>query len=394
MKRTAHLLATYILPILLMGSLFVLTIQIGTLARRAKCDVTDLSMRNSDFPATYISAIQVDLTSPHHWVTVEWDGPRALDQVTGPFHSSPGMGLRNNDCNDPIESNRYGSECTPKGTKMVEAFSDCLPSFIRCKYVTWIDLPREIAFHSHSDIPDYPASHGCIRLNESTAQLIHNNAIAGKTKVTVDGTWTSPRGIFSKHSTNSAAPIIDSTMSRADALEGVNHDCPSRVRNHQVLIDVEYYSFDGMLHRGQILIDRDLAADIAHVFEVARSHRFPIASVVPVSHARFRRNGKWDDELSMKANNTSGFNYRPTVTGQFLSDHACGRAIDINPLQNPYINGNITLPIGAIYDPTCPGTLTADHIVVRTFLELGWSWGGHWRYQKDYQHFYKPDKEW
>ncbi len=75
----------------------------------------------------------------------------------------------------------------------------------------------------------------------------------------------------------------------------------------------------------------------------------------------------------MKLNNTSAFNYRVITGGTSLSKHAYGRAIDINPVENPYIKGATTLPPGSVYDPNAGGTLTADHPNVLTFARLGWA---------------------
>lgn len=150
----------------------------------------DTSLRNADFPNTYISHIEIDLTSPQHEVRLTWSGRLAARQKRGPFHSSPGAGLGYNNCNDIDESNRPDSNCTPKGEFAVEAFSDYLNSYPNCRYVTWIHTSRGVAMHSHPQVPSFPASHGCVRLDESAAQLIHNNSLIGKTKVTIGGTWT------------------------------------------------------------------------------------------------------------------------------------------------------------------------------------------------------------
>lgn len=152
----------------------------------------DMSLRNADFPNTYIRTIHADLTSPHHWVRLKWTGPRAETQETGPFHSSPGRGNGANNCDDAHESNRGGSLCTPKGSHAVEGFSDHMGSARGFRFVTWIHSSREISFHSHPIVPEFPASHGCIRLSEHAAQLIHNNSIVGRTEVIVEGTWTAP----------------------------------------------------------------------------------------------------------------------------------------------------------------------------------------------------------
>ena len=179
--------------------------------------------------------------------------------------------------------------------------------------------------------------------------------------------------------------IIDSNMTLTKALKGVDENCLISICKKQTLIDVEYYSFDSKIHHGQIVIDKELAEDIKTVFKVALKSHFPIQSVIPIADKRFQ----WDDDLSMAANNTSALNYRENTSGTRLSKHAYGRAIDINPYLNPYIKGNITRPDGADYIPNNAGTLTAEHPIVKKFLQLGWKWGGNWRTLKDYQHFEK-----
>jgi hypothetical protein len=155
--------------------------------------IDDTSLRNSDFPRTYISKIHVDLTSPNHWVTLTWTGPNARLQPTTQYHSSPGRGLGYNNCDDPAESCRVNSNCTPKGTMHVEAFSHTMVTSPECRYVTWFDTKRGIALHYYPFVPNYPASHGCVRLNEYAAHLIHNNSKIGETEVVIDGKWTFAR---------------------------------------------------------------------------------------------------------------------------------------------------------------------------------------------------------
>jgi len=156
------------------------------------------------------------------------------------------------------------------------------------------------------------------------------------------------------------------------------------------MLEVLYYSFDGKIHKGQLVIDRRLAGDIREVFRVALATKFLINSVIPISHPRFYANGKYnEDDQSMMFNNTSAFNYRTATRSKNLSMHAYGFAIDINPVQNPYIKKRLVLPPGAVYDPRRPGTLTRNCPVVKAFLRLGWTWGGNWKSLKDYQHFEK-----
>jgi len=182
-------------------------------------------------------------------------------------------------------------------------------------------------------------------------------------------------------------PIIDSNITLSEALRKW---APASLKAKQTVVDVLYYSFDGKIHKGQVVIDRRLANDIREVFQVALAAKFPIKSVIPISHDRFFRDGEWNsDGQSMMQNNTSGFNYRNATGAKVLSMHAYGYAIDINPLQNPYIKGRKTLPPGAVYMPGRPGTLTRNSSVVKTFKRLGWVWGGEWKSLKDYQHFEK-----
>ncbi|MDX6445283.1 MAG: peptidoglycan LD-endopeptidase CwlK [Blastocatellia bacterium] len=196
-----------------------------------------------------------------------------------------------------------------------------------------------------------------------------------------------PRTGTSKH------PIVDSRMTEREAFEGLDSKCPADIRKRQKVVKLKYYSSDGKIHQGQLVIDAELKNDIKKVFALALKERFPIYSVIPISDKRFRKDGRWDDELSMEANNTSAFNYREITGGGRVSNHAYGRAIDINTFLNPYIKGDIVLPHGAKYDPSIAGTFTADNLIVRAFLGLGWDWGGNWTSPKDYQHFEKPLKK-
>jgi hypothetical protein len=182
-------------------------------------------------------------------------------------------------------------------------------------------------------------------------------------------------------------PIIDSEITLSEALRKF---APLKLKNRQRLVDVLYYSFDGKIHKGQVVIDYRLVSDIQQVFRTALDTRFPIKSVIPISHERFCKNGVYNsDGQSMLSNNTSAFNYRQVTGGKKLSMHAYGYAIDINPVQNPYIKGRVVLPEGAVYDPHRPGTLTSISPVVKIFKRLGWTWGGNWKSLKDYQHFEK-----
>jgi L,D-transpeptidase-like protein len=148
---------------------------------------------NDDFPQTYIKEISVNLDDPDHWLTITWTGPNADSQETGPFRTSPGAGLRGLNCDDETTSRRSGSKCTPKGTYPVQGFQRRLNSDSRATYVTWFMQRRGIALHYFPIVPEYAASHGCVRIeSEDVARLIQNNSRVDETQVVVSGTWTKP----------------------------------------------------------------------------------------------------------------------------------------------------------------------------------------------------------
>jgi hypothetical protein len=152
------------------------------------------------------------------------------------------------------------------------------------------------------------------------------------------------------------------------------------------MIKICYWSFDDCLHQGQLVIHEAIVQDVLAIFGVIEKLRFPIGKVIPI--VRYN----WSDEASMADNNTSAFNYRLIESTQKLSHHGAGRAVDINPFQNPVIySDGRTLPAGAVYDSLRKGTLCVDSPVVREFLARGWRWGGHFESPKDYHHFDRPE---
>lgn len=178
--------------------------------------------------------------------------------------------------------------------------------------------------------------------------------------------------------------IIDSaTILNKAILIKQEQPVPQEILDQQTLLDVEYFSFDGNLHRGQIVVNKDVAEDVRGAFELIKEIKFPIQSVIPIGDLRFLN----DDDKSGFANNSSGFNYRNIAKTNKISNHAFGLGIDINPLINPYIRKDYRQ--GGNYNPLVPGTITADSELVKYFKERGWEWGGDWTDRKDYMHFEK-----
>lgn len=179
--------------------------------------------------------------------------------------------------------------------------------------------------------------------------------------------------------------IIDSALTRSQAIrQNPSFPCSPKILNRMCVMAISYISFDGLIHRGQLVIHHALALEVRGIFAEILAAGFPIAKMIPISHYHF------DDERSMQCNNTSGFNYRRIGGTDRLSLHAHGHAIDINPLLNPFVMGGREAPRGAQYCPEKSGTITPDSVVTQAFRQRGWGWGGEmWRDRVDYQHFEK-----
>lgn len=183
------------------------------------------------------------------------------------------------------------------------------------------------------------------------------------------------------------SPIIDSKMDLEAAIaQNPDFKYPPKIKHNLCLVTVCYFSFDKVLHEGQIIVALELKDEIIAVFKLILQEKFPLTSVIPMSDRKF----KWKDDLSMHANNTSAFNYRFIAGTETLSLHSFGRAIDINPFLNPYYHNSTITPKGASYDPLKNGTLTKENVIVTFLKDLGWEWGGDWEEERDYHHFEKP----
>lgn len=184
-------------------------------------------------------------------------------------------------------------------------------------------------------------------------------------------------------------PILDSCHGISIIKRCGGFACPPSILESQRLIELDYLGFDGLYHRGQLVIYEGLVGDVQKIFARMLELNYPVQSLIPIGDPRFVIMGQPSDDLSMTLNNTSGFHYRLKTAKKELSKHAMGLALDINPLLNPYLNGEVILPRTAVYSPDQPGCLYAGHPVVEEFKNLGWTWGGDWVSLKDFQHFEK-----
>ena len=159
--------------------------------------------------------------------------------------------------------------------------------------------------------------------------------------------------------------------------------CPVPLRDLR-LVTITHWGFDGRTRPGELVVHASQAERIRRVFAELFAAAFPIEQVRLVDEFG------GDDDRSMAANNTSAFNCRRVKGSARWSQHAYGRAIDINPLQNPYLTrGGVRPPGGREFlhrDGSRQGLITAGGPVGAAFARIGWGWGGTWA-SPDYQHF-------
>ncbi|WP_019890449.1 M15 family metallopeptidase [Streptomyces purpureus] len=158
---------------------------------------------------------------------------------------------------------------------------------------------------------------------------------------------------------------------------------PERLRR----ITMNHWDLAGEVRRGELIVHQDVVAPLVTVFGKAFAARFPIRRMRPVIEYGA------SDPASMAADNTSAFNCR-SVTGDAtrLSQHAHGDAVDINPLENPYVDrkGTVHPPDGVPFldrGRAVPGMILPGDVLTTAFEAIGWQWGGRWSSAPDFQHF-------
>lgn len=188
--------------------------------------------------------------------------------------------------------------------------------------------------------------------------------------------------------TSSTIPAYNAVTSRvkaADLPSSWRPGCPVGPEDLRK-IELSFWGFDDQPHTGVLVVHATEVQAMTDVFRRLYERRFPIRRIEPIDVYG------GSDEASTAADNTAAFNCRNAVASgpPQWSAHAYGRAIDVNPLENPYIlNGKVLPPEGAPYvDRTNvrPGMAVRGGELVNAFAASGWSWGGVW-VNPDYQHF-------
>lgn len=148
-----------------------------------------------------------------------------------------------------------------------------------------------------------------------------------------------------------------------------------------------FVDYHGSTQRGEMIVHYSLAKEVLEIFRELYKAGYQIEKMRLVDEYGA------DDEQSMADNNSSAFNYRVVADTDMISMHGYGRAIDINPLHNPYIVGGKIMPENAVKfadrSKSFPHKIDHNDLAYKLFKQRGWTWGGDWKTQKDYQHFYK-----
>jgi D-alanyl-D-alanine carboxypeptidase len=189
--------------------------------------------------------------------------------------------------------------------------------------------------------------------------------------------------------TSAPAPafvVTASPVTAADLGASWREGCPFGPDQLRRVV-LTYWGFDDAVHQGALIVHVDAVDPVTRAFSSLFAQRFPIRNMEPVD--------KYNavDDASMDADNTSAFNCRLAVTSgpASWSVHAFGKAIDVNPVENPYLeSGRVLPPAGRDYLDRAnvrPGMAVAGGPLVQAFEDVGWQWGGRAGGFTDYQHF-------
>jgi len=150
-------------------------------------------------------------------------------------------------------------------------------------------------------------------------------------------------------------------------------------------LTITHMNFEGGHQIGHMIVADEIGDEALDIFRDIYESGFPIHSIRLIDYFYA------DDILSLEANNSSAFNFRYIAGTDRISRHGLGMAIDINPIQNPYIRGdNIKPYTGQAYldrSDVRPGMIVSGDAVYTAFISRGWIWGGNWSVPRDYHHF-------
>ena len=196
---------------------------------------------------------------------------------------------------------------------------------------------------------------------------------------------------FAQYSAN-ISPITPDIKKRMVEGNSYRTGCPISISSLRY-ITLKYIGFDGKEHTGELIVNKSIANSIVNIFKELYNIKYPIHKMELVS------NYYGSDFASIEADNTSAFNCRFVDGTRKWSNHTYGKAIDINPIENPYVSKSghtshkksypFVARVRKNSSPAYKAMLLKNDKAVKIFKKHGFRWGGEWRCCKDYQHFDK-----
>lgn len=187
-------------------------------------------------------------------------------------------------------------------------------------------------------------------------------------------------------------PILPTIKQRMFVGKSWYKGCPVGTEDLRY-VRMSYIDFSGKERTGEMIVHKAVAKEVTVIFAKLYDIKYPIRQMRLVSDFG------GSDWKSIEADNTSAFNCRNATGSKKWSKHSYGRAIDINPLENPYIShsGHIAHKASQKFrkrrhqhhSAADRAVLLQDDPAVQIFKAHGWKWGGEWKLVKDYQHFSK-----
>jgi len=194
-------------------------------------------------------------------------------------------------------------------------------------------------------------------------------------------------------SASSIRPLTEANREAVRQAHEYHAGCPVALSQLR-LLEVRYVGFDHRSHSGELVVNARVAADLAHVFEKLYALRFPI------HHMQFEdtygtlknipKDGDFTASFECRQASSSPCTKTANGTTGSWSEHAFGEAIDLNPVENPYVGCGMTRDATALayMNRSRYRRGMVDAAVVQAFASIGWGWGGSWSGStKDYMHF-------
>jgi hypothetical protein len=189
------------------------------------------------------------------------------------------------------------------------------------------------------------------------------------------------------------SPITASVKKRMIKGGSYHKGCPVPLKDLRYL-RLKYLGFDGKEHWGELIVHKNIAKEVTDIFGELYRIKYPIHKMRLVSDYRA------NDWLSIENDNTSAFNCRKATGRKTWSKHSFGKAIDINPIENPYIRNSGKIAHKASYrykirkhknlnNPYDRAMIIKGDKSLKVFTKRGWFWGKYFKGARDLQHFEK-----